>query len=386
MNNILADYQLDAVNRLRNGSILMGGVGSGKTRTSLYYYLNKYKDKKLYIITTAKNRDDKSWEKEAQIFKLKNIVVDSWQRIMKYQDVQNSFFIFDEQRVVGSGVWAKTFIKIAKNNNWILLTATPGDVWLDYLPVFLANGFYKNKTEFLRRHVIFSRFSKFPKVERYVDEHILKEHRKSILIMMDNPEKNNRHIEFKIVDYDKDKYKKLHKERWNEFKNKPIKNASELAFLARRSVNENTNRVKETLTFYKKYKRIIVFYNFNYELDMLRQMCHKNKINFAEWNGHMHEDIPNKEQWIYLVQYSAGAEGWNCIKTNAILFFSLNHSYKINEQAQGRIDRKNTPYKDLYYCYLRTHSTIDLSILKALQRKKDFNASAYYKKYFRENN
>ena len=164
----LRDYQLDAVHRMKNGCILCGGVGSGKSRTSLAYYFTQEggciqpyspmkKPRDLYIITTARKRDDLEWDEELVPFLLstkpennslyKNkVIIDSWNNIGKYTDVKGAFFIFDEQRVVGSGAWVKSFLKIARWNKWILLTATPGDTYSDYLPVFLANGFFKNRT------------------------------------------------------------------------------------------------------------------------------------------------------------------------------------------------------------------------------------------------
>ena len=229
------DYQLEAVQNMSNGCILNGGVGSGKSRTALYYYftthggkidINKYikmKDvKDLYIITTARKRDTLEWESEMGPFMLSksepklykhNIVIDSWNNIKKYVGVQNAFFIFDEQRVVGSGTWVKSFLKIAKQNEWILLSATPGDTWSDYIPVFIANGFYKNKTEFSREHIIYSRFSKYPKIDRYINTGRLIRLRNKILVNMDFQRTTIPHHEYVYVNYNMLKYKQKKNKR-----------------------------------------------------------------------------------------------------------------------------------------------------------------------------
>lgn len=394
----LRDYQIGAINNMKNGCILCGGVGSGKSLTSLgYYYIQNGGDwsflegesyvpmddppKDLYIITTARKRDTFEWEGELSPFLLapsnnmydNNVVVDSWNNIQKYKDVKNAFFIFDEQRVVGSGAWVKAFLKIARGNKWILLSATPGDTWMDYVPVFLANGFYKNKTEFIREHVIYSRYCKFPKVDRYVNTGRLLRLRRSILVDMDFKRETRAHHTDIFVEYDARTYKKIMKDRWDIWKEEPIINASGLCYALRKVVNTSEARQVELLELFEKHPKMIVFYNFNYELDILKELPYGRNVTVAEWNGHKHEPIPTTDKWVYLVQYTAGAEGWNCITTDTIVFFSQNYSYKIMQQSAGRIDRLNTPFRDLYYYHLKTRSGIDLAINKALKSKKKFN-------------
>lgn len=395
----LRDYQLDAIRKMKTGCILNGGVGSGKSLTSLsYYYLKNGGDigflkggdyipmedppKDLYIITTARKRDTLEWEGELSHFLLstkKNliysnkVIVDSWNNIQKYKDVKGAFFIFDEQRVVGSGAWVKAFLKISKVNEWILLSATPGDTWSDYIPVFIANGFYKNKTEFVREHVIYSRFCKFPKIDRYVNTGRLLRLRRSILIDMDFKRETVAHHEDIYVDYDIAMYKDITKRRWDIWKDEPITNASGLCYALRKVVNTHESRTDKLLSIFKKHPKIIIFYNFDYELEILKNLEWGKSVKVAEWNGHKHEPTPTTNSWVYLVQYTAGAEGWNCITTDTIVFYSQNYSYKIMLQSAGRIDRLNTPYTDLYYYHLKTRSGIDVAISKALKNKKKFN-------------
>lgn len=392
----LYDYQLDAIKRMKNGCILCGGVGSGKSRTSLaYYYLKQGgevvpKDyipmtnpKDLYIITTARKRDTLEWEGELSPFLLspnpevnyyKNtIVIDSWNNIKKYANVTGAFFIFDEQRVVGSGAWVKAFLKIAKRNEWILLSATPGDTWSDYIPVFVANGFYKNKTEFITEHVVYSRFSKFPKIDRYLGTGKLLRLRNDILIDMDFKRQTISHHDDAYVKYDIEKYKTAMRTRWDPYKNEPIQQASGLCYVLRRIVNEDDSRQIMLMEIFENHPKLIVFYNFDYELDILKGLYYGEKVEIAEWNGHKHQPIPTSKSWVYLVQYTAGCEGWNCVATDTIVFYSQNYSYKVMQQAAGRIDRLNTPFKDLYYYHLKTRSGIDLAISKALSEKKQFN-------------
>lgn len=397
----LYDYQLDAVGRMKNGCILCGGVGSGKSRTSLAYYYQEqggklgtksYVDmqnpRDLYIITTARKRDTKEWEGELVPFLLttnpdvayyKNkVVVDSWNNIGKYKDVYGAFFIFDEQRVVGSGAWVKAFLNIARKNKWILLSATPGDTWSDYIPVFVANGFYKNKTEFTREHIVYRWINKtYPKIDHYVNTGQLIRYRNDILVTMDFNRVTVAHHEDVFCSYDIARYKDASKNRWDPFKDEPIINAAGLCYVWRKIVNTDESRQVALLELFEKHPKMIVFYNFDYELDILREVFSNVGCVVGEWNGHLHQPVPTSKQWVYLVQYTAGAEGWNCITTDTIVFYSQNYSYKVMQQAAGRIDRLNTKFVDLYYYHLKSRSGIDLAISRALSQKKNFNEGKY---------
>mgnify|MGYP000136345947 FL=1 len=403
----LRNYQLDAIENLENGKILCGGVGSGKSRTSIgYYYKEQDGDlysseyvpmndppQDLYIITTARKRDTKEWEGELTPFLLSTnpeinlyenkVVVDSWNNIAKYKEVKNAFFIFDEQRVVGSGAWVKAFLKIAKANNWILLSATPGDTWMDYVPVFIANGFFKNKTDFTSNHVIYSRVvTNFPKIDGYYNTGRLIRLRNKILVDMDFKRKTIAKHEDVFVDYDILTYKVAGRDRWDPYKNEPILNAGGLCYVWRKIVNSDISRQTALMELFEKHPKMIIFYNFDYELDILKTLFEETPVDVAEWNGHKHQEIPDSDSWVYLVQYNAGAEGWNCIKTDTIVFFSENYSYKVMQQAAGRIDRLNTPFTDLYYYHLKSKSGIDLAIARALKEKKKFNETKFVGKNF----
>lgn len=376
----LYPHQKEAVEKMKNGCILCGGVGTGKSRTALYYYREKVCKEgllPLYIITTARKRDTKDWEKEAEPFGEMQLVVDSWNNIAKYVDTKGAFFIFDEQRVVGYGKWSKSFIKIARSNRWILLTATPGDTWMDYVPVFIANGFYRNKSDFCAQHVVYSRYSKYPRVDRYVLAGTLIRHRKDILVNMPFQKKTIVHKEIVWVDYDRDRQKQILTSRWDIFKNEPIRDAGALCYVLRRLVNSDPSRIAMTADLIFEKRKVIVFYNFDYELEALRSLGKGLDIPFSEWNGHKHEPLPIGDRWMYLVQYTAGAEGWNCTECDTVIFYSQNYSYKIMTQAAGRIDRLNTPYTDLYYYQLCSRSGIDLAIKRAIGQKKNFNEKIF---------
>jgi len=385
--NDLFDYQKLAVDQLKTGSILCGGVGSGKTRTAIFYYQKNEWPKDIYVITTANKRDTLDWERECATFMISKdrtasignvkLTVDSWNNIKKYVNIKNSFFIFDEQRVIGSGVWVKSFLTITKFNSWILLSATPGDTWFDYIPVFIANGFYRNRTDFIINHVVYNPFTKFPKVDHYLNESKLNKLKNDILVTMDYLKPTTSIFTNVKANFDQTLLNLLMKKRWNPYSNKPIKNITELIFVMRRIINSDPSRVDAILKILEKHRKIIIFYNFDYELEILKKIKKDISFSIAEHNGHKHEPIPKGESWMYLVQYLSGAEGWNCIETNTVVFYSLNYSYRIMTQAAGRIDRLNTPFTKLYYYNIISNSIIDKAINNSLKHKKNFNESKF---------
>lgn len=383
----LAQHQKDALRKVHDGCIIWGGVGSGKSRVAMAYYAFSDAHEDIIIITTAKKRDSMDWQGEAARFGIGKtrdatlhgtIKVDSWNNIAKYTEVKNAFFVFDEQRLVGAGTWTKSFLKIAKNNRWILLSATPGDTWMDYIPVFIANGYYKNRTEFKREHVIYAPYVKFPKVESYIGVQKLMRLRSEVLVHMPYRAEAVRKSRDISVGYDKELLETVVHDRWHVYEDRPLKDMSDLFILMRKIINGDYSRVEAVLSLSKKHPRLIVFYNYNYELEALRKLGVDHMI--AEYNGHKHQDVPSTEKWIYLVQYAAGSEGWNCTDTNVIVFYSLTYSYKMWEQAHGRIDRLNTPYSELLYYSLKSNAPLDIAIWSALMSKMSFNESKYINK------
>lgn len=393
---VLKPHQKEAVEKLKNGSVLNGDVGTGKTFTALAYYVLKAcggsldrsepmsKPKKLIVITTAKKRNDLDWEKEAMHLGLfpdpevsysgKELIVDSWNNMHKYQDEEGAFFILDEQKLVGKGAWVRSFLRIAKHNEWILLSATPADNWIDYLPLFIANGFYRTRTQFMDEHVKWKMVNgRYPKIQGYYGVRKLESLRESILVEMPYDRHTTRHLIAVEVGHDQELFDRVWKKRWNVYEEQPLLDSGEMHRVGRKVVNSDMDRIKQIAKLGQKHDRMIIFYNFDYELELLRTLHTEMDIKVAEWNGHRHEPVPDDDRWLYLVQYQAGAEGWNCTTTDVVVFYSLTYSHKVFEQAQGRIDRLDTPYNDLWYYILMSRAKIDKLIWRSVVAKKNFH-------------
>lgn len=375
----LFPWQKEAVTKLDTGRVLYGEVGSGKSIATLAYYVEKEAPAELIVITTAKKRDTGDWQQEARLFGMEGITVDSWNNILNYIDRKGCFFIFDEQRLVGNGQWVKNFQRIAKANRWVLLSGTPGDTWMDYAPIFIANGFYRNITHFISEHVLYEPYVKYPKVKDYFGVEKLEVLRNELLVEMPAPRHTKRYVNWMPVDHNADRLAQVFDKRWNVYEQKPIKDASEMWRVGRRVINEDASRLSMIAKLHRSHPRLIIFYNFDYELDILRLLgtthyqWFDGEFEVAEYNGHRHDPLPVGESWIYLVQYTSGAEGWNCTSTDAMVFYSLTYSWKNFEQCQGRIDRLNTDFTDLYYYVLVSNTVIDRQIRKALDTKHRFN-------------
>lgn len=255
----------------------------------------------------------------------------------------------------------------------------PGHTWSDYIPVFVANGFYKNKTEFSREHIIYSPYVKYQQIQRYLNTGRLIRLRNKILVDMEFNRKTISHHEDIYTSFDIQKYKDAIRNRWNPFKDEPIQQATGLCYVLRQIVNTDESRQVALLELIEKHPKAIIFYNFDYERDILLSLYYGDNCEITEWTGHAHQPVPKGDKWIYLVQYTAGNEGWNCITTDTIIFYSQNYSYKVLKQACGRIDRLTHLTRNLYYYHIKSRSGIDLAISKSLANKKKFNEGKFIK-------
>lgn len=369
------DYQKRAINQMHNGCILCGGVGAGKSLTSLGYIDKVYPSGTVYIITPARKRNTGEWFDDIRKNDMDEtrFVVDSWNNLSKYKDVKDAFFLFDEQKVSGKGTWAKSLIRIAKSNQWILLSATPGDTYDDYATVLIANGFVRNRTTWYDEYCV-TKSQPFFHIVDHKNKDVIDMMIRRIFIKMDYQSDKKRierviPIQARSAGEEKE-ILMTHKAPGAQM---PFTTFAAAIAYVRMNCYDKSKKTEALRKIIEKHKKIIVFYNFLSEkLEIERAAIDANvTINF--YNGQRHDPIPDTDEWVYGVQYNSGAEAWNCITTNAMVFYSPNYSYKTMEQAHGRIDRVNSPYECLYYYMLLNELNIDNKVMNALSSKKDFN-------------
>lgn len=376
--------------KLQSGNILVAGVGSGKTYMGIFWAARQ-RANKIIVITTAAKRDKiapghkkPDWQESLDNCGIRDYIVDSWNNIKKYDHCSQSVFLFDEAKQTGYGAWGKSFIKIAKNNKWIVMSATPADNFIHYMPTFVAHGFYRNKTDFYDQHVEFDKYAKYPKIKTIHGTARLEKLRKSITVVMEMPRHTKRHYRELVCDFDYELLKAIQTTHWNGYTEAPIETPSEMTQLLRRVVAIDPDRMKQARQVMKAVPRLIIFYNYNYELEILEHICEDIDKEYTSWNGKHHDLIPTSKQWIYLVQYNA-SEGWECITTDSMMFYSPNYSWRAFEQCCGRIDRMNTKYTDLYYYSLISKSKIDKDVIKANKEKRNFNENGWGKQLMLRN-
>lgn len=408
----LRQFQHECVQALRSGKVLAAGVGAGKSIMALYWYVTKCCTVRtshnangelfqimpgspdLVIITTAKKRDNHEWDDELYRYALHqgenskkmgrvHVTIDSWNNITKYVDT-SAVFIFDEQRAIGSGAWSKAFVRIARRNPWVMLSATPADTWSDWCPIFVADGFYRNRTEFFRRHAVYSRYTKYPRIDRWIDEDYLNRCRDRVLVTCEVPRETERVVHQLTCAYDKETVRKAMKTRWNPETEEPFLNATELCFYLRRVIDTDPTRLSYAAHVVRDHRKVIIFYTLRAELEQILKLEEVTGVPVYQYNGGRHDDLPQGNSWVYAVQFQAGSEGWNCTSCNTVLYWSLPYSYKQAEQAAGRIDRLDTSYKTLNYYIMRSFAPLDLGIIRALRNKENFNASGFLRSSARQ--
>ena len=143
--------------------------------------------------------------------------------------------------------------------------------------------------------------------------------------------------------------------------------------------NENKlNALKEIME--STNNRLIIFYNFTKEKDLIVDICKKLNKSYSIINGEIKDltAYETNEDSITIVQYQAGAMGLNLQKANKIIYFTLPLSSELFEQSKKRIHRIGQVDTCFYY-YLLAKGTIEESIYKTLLMRKDYTNELYRK-------
>lgn len=126
--------------------------------------------------------------------------------------------------------------------------------------------------------------------------------------------------------------------------------------------------------------RVIIFYNFNTELEALRKVLFDRPISIV--NGQIKDlkAYENNDNSVTLIQYQAGAMGLNLQKANRIIYFSLPERSELFEQSKARICRIGQE-KQCYYHIMMCHKSVEEKIYECLLMRKDYTDELFRKEF-----
>ncbi|WP_368076685.1 SNF2-related protein [Clostridium tyrobutyricum] len=184
-------------------------------------------------------------------------------------------------------------------------------------------------------------------------------------------------IEQKIKIKNTKEYKIFKKDRLITINNTELvgdTSLTKMLYLRQLSSQYNKNKVNQLKDILESTEdRIIIFYNFNKELEIIKKLCEKLDKPISIINGAV-KDLDNFNQYnnsITLVQYQAGAMGHNLQKSNKIIYFSLPLQSELFEQSKKRIHRIGQE-KTCFYWYLITQNSIEEQIYQTLKERRDY--------------
>lgn len=187
----------------------------------------------------------------------------------------------------------------------------------------------------------------------------------------------------------KDDYIKLFQCNWSsgwEGKKKPVDMCGEFIELIGDTIFTKRLYARQLCSQFNQHKidaltdliqstsdRLIIFYNFNDELDILKGICEALERPYSQVNGSIKDLLAYEEfdDSISIIQYQAGAMGLNLQKCNKIIYFSLPERSELFEQSKKRIHRIGQSQSCFYYVMM-TKDTIEGTIYENLKMRRDY--------------
>ena len=126
--------------------------------------------------------------------------------------------------------------------------------------------------------------------------------------------------------------------------------------------------------------RVIIFYNFNTELEVLRKVLFDRPISIVNGQVKDLKEYENNDNSVTLIQYQAGAMGLNLQKANRIIYFSLPERSELFEQSKARICRIGQE-KQCYYHIMMCHKSVEEKIYECLLMRKDYTDELFRKEF-----
>lgn len=398
---MLYKLQEKILNKSKENYLFHLGTGTGKTIIALHHYIKYSYPLDLIIIAPAVKVKEGGWDREIKFvfnelgLEMPKYEVVSYSKLKKYV-AKKGHYIFDECHYIknSTSLRGKISKELVKKyaTCFSLLSATPASKWEEWCNYFILWGICKNKTEFYKRYVVMGRQRygsiEFNTVVGYQNTELLKEHIKrrtskkyTVNDMVEMPDLIEQYIEFKCSS----EYKKIKNDRIMESNGSIIKldTISKLYSTLRQQANI-TDKLEylEYIINSNEEDNVLIFYNFNYEKDMIINYLKSKKIKVDYIINGVTKNYPIKENFelinntVTLVQIQAGGTGIELTYINKVVYFSPTYSYQDYIQSIGRAYRNGQENKVLVYKF-KVLNSIETDIWECLERKEDFNERLY---------
>ena len=425
----LFDYQQQIVDeKYEDSKALFMQMGTGKTFVSMAFFEKSERAKLLVVCLATKvddwNRDltdelgldevvslNKGTKKNRELMEDAQYLVisfeSSWRldkELVAWVD-DDTYIIVDESHKIKnpSSKVGKFMRKLgAKTDYKTILTGTPqSNGYIDYYNQFHFLGYLDmNQTNFKKRYAITQMMQYgagpiFQEIIGYRNTEELDEmiHNHSVFYdrKLDDEELPD---EIPVYFPSYPKYRKISNDKVYEFKDGTLEIYDTLGagvMLQRQlasgyiSKGGNTEVLdKSKLDWMRDFlegydERVVVFYNYNAELEQLKQLLERLDRPYSEYNGHRKDlrAFQESSEGVVLANYGSASTGINdFVIASTMVMYSLTTSYIDFEQAKKRIDRIGQTKKPLFY-FLIMKGTIDARVYHSLQEGKDFDERMY---------
>lgn len=403
-------------------ALLYVKTGGGKTYGAIHTFGSLYKDATLLVFTANNVKKSKQWHKSVVdynrtmgthlvsiVHNYEKLTLPDFSAKLTRQFIMTKkpiILILDEVHKIklsSSGKASKrmkNLIKLTKSSyitTTLGLSATPfSNSYIDVAPYLILAGFYKNKSQFLKRHI--KHFDKYfapitgpgtgiVAKSYFKDPDLITKRFESIKVSIDTsqyyPKVERFHIKSHLNKDTATQYRQIKLDYKHHINYEyPIQARTEQQRLISNHDYEKDLQLLKILQWRKNIKQapVLIFYQYSSSLANLLQVLTQSyplyKIKIINGNHRLNfEQAPSNPDTIILIQYQAGGEGLDWQWSNLSIFYEAPVQYEKLVQARGRNVRDKSIMKRVYHYELESANTIDSERWNIMKHHKDFTDS-----------